>query len=117
MRKLFYSVALLALGGCTGTVPVTGETADGEKFTGTFSTPADGRGGGALALSGDKGAACDGRWQLDADRAGSIVITCDDGRTGTAELSVRETPGTMRGMLGGKLFKGTFDDPALASGK
>ncbi len=117
MRMILCSVALLALGGCTATVPVAGETADGEKFTGTFSTPGDGRGGGALALSGDKGAVCDGRWQLDADRLGSIVVVCEDGRTGTAELSARETPGTMRGMLGGKLFKGTFDDPTLAVGK
>lgn len=117
MKKLFCSVALLSLGACTGTVPVSGETADGEKFNGTFSTPGDGRGGGALALRGDRGVACDGRWQLDADRAGAAFITCDDGRTGTAELSVRETPGTMRGMLGGKFFKGSFDNPSLTSGK
>ena len=117
MRKMVFGIALLALGGCTGTVPVAGETADGERFTGTFSTPADGRGGGALALRGDKGAACDGRWQLDADRAGAAFITCDDGRTGTAELSVREAPGSMRGMLGGKFFKGSFDNPSLTSGK
>ncbi|MBN9514786.1 MAG: hypothetical protein J0H97_15375 [Alphaproteobacteria bacterium] len=117
MKKLFYSVALLSLGACSGTVPVSGETADGERFNGTFSTPGDGRGGGALSLRGDKGVACDGRWQLDEDRAGAVFITCDDGRTGTAELSTNETPGTMRGMLGGKLFKGTFDDPTLAAGK
>ena len=112
MRRLSCSLVLLSLAACSGTVPVSGETADGERFTGTFSTRTDGRGGGAAELRSDKGATCDGRWTLDQDRSGSAIVTCDDGRIGTAELSTRETPGTMKGMLGGKLFKGTFEDPA-----
>jgi hypothetical protein len=117
MRRLSCSLALLSLAACSGTVPVSGETADGERFTGTFSTRTDGRGGGTAELRSDKGAACDGRWQLDQDRTGSAIVTCDDGRTGTTELSARETPGTMKGMLGGKLFNGTFEDPVNSTGK
>lgn len=112
MRRLSCSLALLSLAACSGTVPVSGETADGERFTGTFSTRTDGRDGGTAELRSDKGVTCDGRWTLDQDRSGSTIVACDDGRTGTAELSTRETPGTMKGMLGGKLFKGTFEDPA-----
>ncbi|WP_422000413.1 hypothetical protein [Reyranella sp.] len=103
-------VAVLSLAAC-GTVPVTGETPDGERFAGTFGYPGDGRGGGPFELRSDRGAVCAGRWQLDDDGAGATFLTCEDGRSGTAELSTRSAPGTLRGMLGGKPFIGTFEQP------
>lgn len=110
MRQSIYGLLLLSLAGCSGTVPASGETSDGERLAGTFSRRSDGI-GGVIVLSSDKGATCDGRWHLDDDYSGSAVLTCSDGRTGTAELTVEPTVGSMKGMLGGKLFKGTFQDP------
>jgi hypothetical protein len=105
---LFAVVSLVA---CASTVPVTGETPDGERFAGTFGYPGDGRGGGPFELRSDRGVVCEGRWQIDDDGAGATFLTCDDGRTGTAELSTRSVPGVVRGMLGGKPFTGTFERP------
>ena len=116
MRRLTYAFALLALTGCSGTVPASGETSDGETFTGTFSRRSDGI-GGVVLLRSDKGASCEGRWTLAADQTGSAVVVCSDGRTGTAELSAQEANGTMKGMLGGKPFKGTFQDPIRVHAK
>ena len=110
MKRLLPIIVLLAATGCSGNVPASGETIDGEKFSGTFSRRTDGV-GGAVALSSDKGAVCEGRWHLDAEHTGSAVLTCSDGRTGTAELSAQQASGTMKGMLGGKPFAGTFEDP------
>jgi hypothetical protein len=110
MRRLICVLVLLSLSACSGTVPASGETSDGETFSGTFSRRSDGI-GGVIALRSDKGASCEGRWHLDEDQTGSAVMTCSDGRTGTAELSARQANGTMKGMLGGQPFSGTFQDP------
>lgn len=111
MRRLICSVAMLiSVAGCSGTVPASGETVDGEKFSGTFSRRTDGI-DGVVALTSDQGATCNGRWHLDEDRRGSITVTCSDGRTGTAELNSDYPNGTIRGMLGGKRFEGAFEDP------
>lgn len=114
MNRPICSILLLSLVGCSGTVPASGETSDGESFTGAFSRRADGI-GGVVAMSSDRGIACEGRWHLDEDHTGSAVMTCNDGRTGTMELAVEPVRGTMKGMLGGKPFKGTFRDPMRAN--
>lgn len=110
MKRLICGILLLSLSACSGTVPASGETSDGETFSGTFSRRSDGI-GGVIALRSDKGVSCEGRWYLDEDQTGSAVVNCSDGRTGTAELSARQANGTMKGMLGGKPFSGTFQDP------
>lgn len=116
MTRLLTVLVLLLTAGCSDTVPLSGETSDGEKFSGTFSRRTDGV-GGKLALGSDRGAICEGRWHLDEDHTGSMVFTCRDGRTGTAELSGRQADGTMKGMLGGKPFKGAFEDPMLPAAR
>ncbi len=98
-RLLICMMGFLALGACSGTVPVAGETADGERFSGTFTRRTNGL-GSTIALRSDKGAVCEGHWQLDERSTGSVVIVCTDGRTGTAELWAREGTGRMKGMLG-----------------
>lgn len=65
-----------------------------------------------VALRSDKGAVCEGQSQLDDRSTGSAVIVCTDGRTGTAELATHAGVETMKGMLGGLPFKGTFEDPS-----
>ena len=110
MKRAVLIVALLSLAGCSGQVPAAGETIEGEKFSGTFSRRTDGI-SGVVALTSDKGATCEGGWHLDQDHTGSVALTCSDGRTGTAELSPGAASGTMKGMLGGKRFEGTYEDP------
>ena len=110
MRKSICCILLLSLVGCAGTVPASGSTSDGEQFTGSFSKRSDGI-AGVVKLNNDRGTACEGRWHLDEEYTGSASMTCSDGRTGTVELSVQSESGTMKGMLGGKPFKGTFQDP------
>ena len=112
MTHLISIIAVLALAGCSaGGVPASGETADGEKFTGTFSPWTD-TSGGTVTLQSEKGVRCAGRWLLDGS-SGSTTVTCSDGRTGTAELSMEQPAGTMKGMLGGRYFEGIFDNPTL----
>lgn len=112
MKYLVTIITLLALAGCAaGGVPASGETADGEKFTGTFSRWTD-TSGGTVTLQSEKGAQCEGRWLLDGS-TGSTIVTCSDGRTGTAELSMEQSGGTMKGMLDGKYFEGVFENPTL----
>lgn len=112
-QLLICTGAILLLTACSTTVPVTGETADGERFSGTFNRRT-GAYSGSVALGSDKGAVCEGRWQLDEQRTGSAVIICNDGRTGTGELSTQEANGTLSGMLGGQPLKGSFENPLTA---
>lgn len=110
-QLLVCTIASLALAACSGTVPISGETADGEQFSGTLTRRTNGL-GSTLALRSDKGAVCEGQWQLDERSTGSVVIVCTDGRTGTAELWAHEGAGMMKGMLGGLPFRGSFEDPS-----
>jgi hypothetical protein len=112
MRQLLLGAMIaLSVAACSGASPVAGETADGEHFSGTFTRRMNGL-GSSVALKSDRGASCEGQWQLDEQSTGSVVILCKDGRTGTAELSAQEGKGTMKGMLGGLPFKGNFEDPS-----
>lgn len=112
MRQLLLGAMIaLTVAACSSTAPVAGETADGEQFSGTLTRRTNGL-GSAVALKSDKGASCEGQWQLDEHSTGSLIILCKDGRTGTAELSAQEGKGTMKGMLGGLPFKGNFEDPS-----
>jgi hypothetical protein len=107
MKRTILLAALLALGGCGTPIPFDGQTADGERFSGTLT--AEGRERGPLEMRNADGVTCTGSWQLDTDLRGAAFLMCSDGRTGTAELSSLETPGKMRGMLGGRPFKGTYE--------
>jgi len=109
--KPIWLPALLILGACGTTVPVNGSTSEGEQFTGELT--ARGLNYGPLEIRNTAGVSCRGIWQLDQDHAGSMSVTCSDGRTGTTELSAGDSLGTMKGMLGGKPFAGTFEKPAL----
>ncbi len=90
MKRLLLVIALLSAGGCSGNVPASGETIDGEKFSGTFSRRTDGV-GGTVALSSDKGTVCEGPL---ASRRGSH-------RFGDAHLQ-RRTDGHRRAVLHGR---------------
>lgn len=97
----------LVLGGCGQSIPTGGQAFSGEEFTGTLT--ALGRESGPLEIRNAGGVACHGTWQLAPDSRGAAFMTCSDGRTGTAGLSLLSAPGTMTGMLGGKPFKGTVE--------
>lgn len=102
---------LLLLAGCGSAIPMGGETMEGERFVGSLT--ARGRDYGPLDMRNSSGVECNGTWQLDPQSSGSATFTCSDGRTGTAELAAGDASGTMKGMLGGKPFAGTFERSPL----
>lgn len=102
MRSLLF-VGMLLLGGCGSAIPMGGETAEGERFVGSLTTR--GRDYGPMEMRNERGVECSGIWLFDVQSSGSASFTCSDGRSGTAEL----TAGTMKGMLDGKPFIGTFE--------
>lgn len=106
MKSLLSVALLLLVGGCGIATSMGGQTSDGEQFVGSLT--GHGRDYGPLDMRNGSGVECNGIWQLDQQGTGSVSLSCSDGRTGTAELSAGETVGTMKGMLGGKPFAGTF---------
>lgn len=110
MKALLF-VGMLLLSGCGSAVPMGGETAGGERFVGSLT--ARGLEYGPMDMRNDSGVECNGIWQLDAQSSGSATFTCSDGRSGSAELSAGDASGTMRGMLDGKPFSGTFERSPL----
>ena len=109
--KSLLVVGLLLLAGCGSAVPMGGQTAEDEQFTGALT--ARGLGYGPAEMRTSAGVDCSGMWQLDSQNAGSATFTCSDGRTGSVELSSGDAAGTMKGMLGGKPFTGTFERSPL----
>lgn len=110
--KALLIVGLLVLGGCGTAIPMGGETLEGERFAGALT--ARGRDYGPMDMRNSSGVDCNGIWHLDSQSSGSASFTCSDGRTGTAELSAADAAvGTMKGMLGGKPFAGTFERSPL----
>lgn len=110
MRAVVYA-GMLLLGGCGTVISMGAETADGEQFVGSLTTK--GRDYGPLDMRNSGGTECSGTWHIDPQRSGSATLTCSDGRTGTAELLGSDGGGTMKGMLGGKPFTGTFERSPL----
>ena len=110
MRSLLF-MGLLLLGGCGSAVPMSGETAEGESFVGSFTSR--GRDYGPMDMRNDRGVECSGIWQFISQSSGSASFSCSDGRSGTVELTAVDDSRTMRGMLDGKPFAGTFEHPPL----
>lgn len=110
MRSLFF-VGIFLLSGCGSVIPMGGETAEGERFVGSLTVR--GLDYGPMDMRNDSGVECNGIWQLDSQNSGSVSFTCSDGRSGTAELTAVEVSGSMKGMLDGKPFAGTFERPPL----
>lgn len=110
MRSLLF-VGIFLLGGCGSAIPMGGETADGERFVGSLTSR--GRDYGPMDMRNDRGVECNGIWQFTAQGSGSASFSCSDGRSGTVELTTVDASGTMRGMLDGKPFAGTFEQPPL----
>jgi hypothetical protein len=109
--KSLVCVGMLLLSGCSSDIPMGGSAGEGERFVGSLTTR--GRDYGPMDMRNSSGVECSGTWQLDSQRSGSASFTCNDGRTGTAELSASDASGTMKGMLGGKPFAGTFERSPL----
>ncbi len=110
MKALLF-VGMLFLAGCGTAIPMGGETAEGEQFVGSLT--GRGRDYGPIDMRNNSGVECNGLWQFDSQGSGSASFTCSDGRSGTAELSAVEASGTLKGMLGGKPFAGTFERSPL----
>jgi len=92
-------IVAIALAGCAGE-NVTGRAlATGETFTGSSSAGLIG--GGSLSLASSKGTKCEGR-TMGSEQLGSsvAVITCDDGRAGSAVFIDGPAQSVGRGVLG-----------------
>lgn len=110
MRSLLF-VGMLLLSGCGSAIQMSGQTVEGERFVGSLTTR--GRDYSPLDMRNVSGVECSGTWLFDAPNSGSASFSCSDGRSGTAEFTAAEASGTMKGMLDGKPFSGTFERSPL----
>lgn len=104
MRRVLTLLAVLgAVAGCAANYPVTGSTAGGEQFRGVFRMAADGGPTGDMEMTSPR-TRCVGRYQFGDHLAATVLLTCEDGRSGVADLSSQAKPWTMKGKLGGQPF-------------
>ena len=74
-------VAAASLSACSVTGPITGQTTNGEKWSGTYYADTS---VGTFQMSNGK-TQCDGTYdQLSTAKRLNLTFTCDDGRTGDA---------------------------------
>ena len=95
------------LAGCSLTLPVTGQLADGKE---TFSGSATGyaNGVGELMIVSSKGTMCTGNFVYVTQQTGEGVFTCSDGRSGPFKFVSTGTSGTGTGVLAGETLTFTF---------
>lgn len=98
---------LLALAGCSLTLPVQGQVSGtGETFTGSATGYLDGAGN--LQIKSNTGVTCTGLFVYKTKREGAGTFKCSDGRTGPFTFVSTGRRGTGSGKLGGKPFTFTF---------
>ena len=99
--------AMMILGGCTMTLPVSGivQNSD-ETFTGIATGGMDGA--GTLSIVSNKGPTCEGNFVYVTSRTGEGVFKCSDGRSGPFRFVSTGMKGTGQGSLGGEAFTFTF---------
>lgn len=103
-RRALAALALAGLAGCGSlTVPVTGESATGERFAGTATAEISGKGSFQAATAG--GVTCGGTYNaLDASRRISVPFSCSDGRSGIVDVT--RDPGGVSGVGSGAFSDG-----------
>jgi hypothetical protein len=107
MRHLVATLAVVGLGGCSMTLPVSGRMQDGhEIFTGSATGYMDGA--GTLTISSNRGRSCSGNFVYVTNRNGEGVFTCSDGQSGPFRFVSTGTRGTGTGEIGGRMFTFTF---------
>ena len=80
IRSIYLSLTVLALAGCSMTLPVKGQVQNSqETFSGTATGYLDG--GGDLTIVSSEGTTCTGNFVYVTSRNGEGVFTCSDGRT------------------------------------
>jgi hypothetical protein len=99
--------ALMALCGCSMTLPVEGQSTDGlETFTGKATGYADGS--GSLSLVSNKGLSCSGNFVYVTPRTGSGTFTCSNGQSGPFNFVSTGTRGSGTGKIGDRSFTFAF---------
>ncbi|MCK5374146.1 MAG: hypothetical protein KAJ40_02570 [Alphaproteobacteria bacterium] len=102
-------VIILALTGCSMTLPVRGQIQNSQElFSGTATGYLDG--GGDLTIVSSEGATCTGNFVYVTRHNGEGVFTCSDGRTGPFTFVSTGTRGTGHGNLGGENLTFTFGE-------
>jgi hypothetical protein len=96
-------LALLALGACSRTLPVSGSMEDGsETFTGTST--ANGDRTGTMTVQSNKGLSCQGDWSYISEHFGRGVMSCNNGQSGPFEFNGVGPHGSGTGRLGDRRF-------------
>ena len=100
-------LAVITLGGCSLTLPVNGQLADGsETFSGTATGEIDGA--GTLNIVSSKGRSCSGSFVYVTQRRGEGTFICSDGQSGPFQFVSSGTRGTGTGAIGGNAITFTF---------
>lgn len=102
---LAVAVVAASLGGCTLTLPVSGEIGR-ESFAGRATGHMDAAGEMEIVLT--SGTRCSGRFVYTTPRQGSGTLKCSDGRSGKFTFVSTGQRGTGDGTLDGKPFTFTF---------
>lgn len=107
MKWIFATAVAFALGGCSMTLPVTGQSDAGDEiFTGSATGELDGA--GTLTIRSDRGKVCSGTFVYVTRRNGEGTFNCTNGQSGSFSFVSTGTRGTGRGSIGGKPFTFTF---------
>ncbi len=111
--QIFIALALafagfaLTLEGCSMTLPVEGQSADGaETFKGTATGYSDG--GGNLTIASNTGLSCSGTFVYVTPRQGSGTIQCSNGQSGSFNFVSTGSRGTGTGKIGDRPFTFSF---------
>lgn len=107
LKTMTLAAALIALAGCSMTLPVRGQVGQaGETFAGTATGYMDGA--GDLTVTTSKATTCTGAFVYETARRGAGTFTCSDGRTGPFEFVSTGSRGTGTGRLNGEVVTFTF---------
>ena len=104
-HRLFLSSLLaVALAGCGGTYYKMHGVVDGDQevFNGTFVRRFNGV--GDFQIRSTKGRICTGEMPFEGKTRARGTITCNDGQTGTVELTTDGEQGNGSGTIGGRPF-------------
>ena len=108
-RMIIGAGILIALSGCSLTLPVRGQMeTTSETFEGTATGYMDGSGN--LNVQTKDGLTCTGNFVYVTNRNGEGVFNCEDGRSGPFTFVSTGSRGTGKGTLNGVTFTFTFGE-------
>jgi hypothetical protein len=104
MNRMLLLIPVIALAGCSPSLPVHGQISDGSSFTGQLT-------GDKVAFTSTSGLSCSGTVSFDTQASGTGALTCSNGQSGAftwTAKNVRDASGS--GKIGAKTFTITSRD-------